>query len=85
MNIREELEKRADIQLIESMTAQINQHIFLSNKRNKSQFISLLTHYLKADAQIVHNCTGDADTMIVLCALQYAIQGTEVSVVADDT
>lgn len=73
----------ADIQLIESMTAQINQHIFLSNKRNKSQFISLLTHYLKADAHVVHNCTGDADKMIVLCALQYAIQGTEVNVVAD--
>ena len=29
--------------------------------------------------------TGDADTMIIQCALQYAIDGSKVNVVADDT
>ena len=72
----------ADIQVSESMEAHVNQQTFLSNERNKSQFISL-SHFLEADA---HICTGDADTMIVTCALQYATQGTkEVTVVADDT
>ena len=45
----------------------------------------MLTRCLEADGQIVHNSTGDADTLIVECALEYARQGTEVSVVADDT
>ena len=76
----------ADIQISESMEAHVNQQTFLSNERNKSQFISLLSHFLEADAQVVDICSGDADTMIVTCALQYATQGTkEVTVVADDT
>jgi len=40
---------------------------------------------LEADGQIVYNSTGDADTLIVECALQFARQGRELSVVADDT
>ena len=35
--------------------------------------------------QIVYHGNGDADTSIAQCALQYADQGHEVSVVADDT
>ena len=75
----------ADIQLNECMEAHNNQYIFLSNVKNKVQFISLLSHYLKASDQMVHNSTGDADTMIVSCALQFATQGRDVIVVADDT
>ena len=45
----------------------------------------LLTQYLKEDGQIVHNSTGDADTMIIKCALRFAIRRNEVNVVADDT
>ncbi len=37
------------------------------------------------DNQIVHQSPGDADTIIVACALQYATQGIEVTVIADDT
>ena len=33
----------------------------------------------------MHQSTGDADTMIVHCALQLATHGTEVMVVEDDT
>ena len=72
----------ADIQLTESMEAHVNQETFLLNEGNKAQFITLLSHYLKSDAQIVHNSTGDADTMIVARALHMAMEGTEV---ADDT
>ena len=40
---------------------------------------------MEKDGQVVHQSPGDADTMIVQCALQYAIEGREVNVVADDT
>ena len=33
----------------------------------------------------VHNSTGDADSMIVACALQMSMEGKKVNVVADDT
>ena len=75
----------ADIQLSECMEAHNNQQIFLSNKTNKIQFISLLSHYLRTDAQTVYNSSGDADTTIVTCALQFATQGNSVIVVADMT
>ena len=67
------------------MEAHHNQQTFLSNERNKVQFISLLGHYLEADGQFVHNSIGDAYTIIVACALQFAIRGSNVNVVADDT
>ena len=75
----------ADIQLTESTKAHSDQQTFLSNEKNKSQFIMLLSQCLEADGQIVHNSTGDADTLIVVCALQFARHGREVSVVSDDT
>ena len=75
----------AEIQLKESLEAHNSQQAFLSNESNKSQFISLLTKYLKEDGQIVHNSTGDADTLIVKRALEFAINQDEVNVVADDT
>ena len=62
-----------------------NQQVFFSNNKNKNQFVQLLSHYLRQDSQIVYNNTGDADTMIVKCALDLAAQGNEVTVVSDDT
>ena len=55
------------------MEAYKNQEVFLANERNKNQFILLLIQYLRDDGQIVHHSTGDADTMITQCALQYAV------------
>ena len=75
----------ADIQLSESTKAHSDQQAFLSNEKNKNQFITLVSQCLEADGHIVHTSTGDADTLIVECALQFARQGREVSVVADDT
>ena len=45
----------------------------------------MLSHYLRQGSQIVYNSTGDADTMTVKCALDFAAQGNEVTVVLDDT
>ena len=67
------------------MQAHPYQQIFMSNENNKSQFILLLSKYLRLDGYVVHTADGDADTMIVTCALQYASQGSDVNVVADDT
>ena len=59
--------------------------MFLSNENNKLQFINLLsTYYLQADGRSVQNSSGDVDTMIVAHPLQYAVQGHEVNVVAED-
>ena len=62
-----------------------NQQVFLSNKSNKSQFILLLSKHIEADGNIVHIADGDADTMIVTYALQYAGKESDVNVVTDDT
>ena len=62
-----------------------NKEIFLSNERNKSQFIALVSRHLEANSFIVNQCPGDADTAIVSTALEYAAHGTEVNLVADDT
>ena len=43
----------ADIQLNKNMEAHNNQQAFLSNKKNKTQFIALLSQYLKPNAQVV--------------------------------
>ena len=40
---------------------------------------------MEADGNIVHIADGDADVMIVTCALQYAHEESDVNVVADDT
>ena len=62
-----------------------NQEVFLANEKNKHQFILLISKYLRDEGQVVHQSTGDADTKIVRCVLQYAIEGSEVNVVTDDT
>ncbi len=67
----------AHIQFSESMKAHVNQETFLSNEGNKSQFILLLSHYLESDGHTVHNSTGDADTMIVACALHNYSKGRD--------
>ncbi len=75
----------ADIQLSESMEAYRNQEVFLANEKNKNQFILLISKYMRENGQVLHSSTGDADTMIVQRALQYASEGSDVNVVTDDT
>ena len=64
----------------------VTQDRFLSNEKNKSQFIVLVSEYLRNDHQEVINCEGDADTTIVGKAInQAAASSNSVVVVASDT
>ena len=62
-----------------------NQYIFLSNSKNKSQFIEQLKNrFLGTDIKVMQS-ENDADTMIVNTVINMAKQGKECTVVADDT
>ena len=64
----------------------VKQDRFLSNENNKSQFIVLVSEYLRNDHQEVINCEGDADTTIVETAInQTATSSNSAVVVANDT
>ena len=75
----------ADIQVTETMKAHHDQESFLSNGKNKTNFILLVGQRLESAGHIVHISSGDADTLIVASALQFAEQGHDVSVEAHDT
>ena len=62
-----------------------DQDAFLSNDRNKSQFVSLVSKYLEQTGNTVVKCPDDADTQIVSQAITLATEGRDVTVVADDT
>ena len=67
------------------MLISVSQELFLSNKKNKTQFVNLLRHYLTVDGHRVIQSEGDADTDIVTIALNLTCDGHSVVVVADDT
>ena len=67
------------------MVAHNKQNDFLSNKLNKSQFITLLGNRLQTKGFIVHQSSNDADTLIVKCAIELALAGNVCTVIADDT
>lgn len=77
--------KCPDISVKECNKVPYSQERFLSNEFNKAQLISLLSRKLQQDGQVVLNCKGDADTKIVLTALNLAEKHQDVIVVADDT
>ena len=54
------------------MVANCQQKAFLNNDKNKSQFISLLKKALHHHDHDVRESKGDADTLIVSTALEYA-------------
>ena len=54
------------------MVAHNKQNDFLSNKLNKTQFISLLGNRLQTKGFIVHQSSNDADALIVKCAIELA-------------
>ena len=75
-----------NVEIVEYNTVPCSQARFLSNQHNKTQFIKLISKYLKDDGQDVTNCDGDADTKIVSTALHIASDTSKiVVVVADDT
>lgn len=70
----------------EGIFVTFSQERFLSNSRNKSQLIAMLSPYSKNDGNKVINCPSDADTTICETALTLASSGEkEVTLVADDT
>ena len=75
----------ADISIAEGNRVCNDQDGFLSNDRNKSQFVSLVSKYLTQAGNTVVNCPDDADTQIVSQAITLATKGRDVTVVADDT
>ena len=59
---------------------------FLSNEKNKTNFIRLLATRLEQDGNVVKICKGDADATIVSTSLEQAEQNERsVVTVADDT
>lgn len=75
----------ADIDVKETIMVNQKQHTFLTNDNNKKKFIKLLSKYFKEDGHDVHLCDGDADTVIVDVALEFACGGKSVSIIAEDT
>ena len=63
----------------------VHQLTFLSNEKNKSQFIHLLSDHLHSCGFNVHQSQSDADTLLVKCALDLTLSGYETTVIADDT
>ncbi|MES9882369.1 MAG: hypothetical protein ABW185_15970 [Sedimenticola sp.] len=74
-----------DILVTDSVKAYKDQEAFLSNKRNKTQLIERIAKHLQAQGHVVKVSSGDADTLIVSTALNYARNGQYVVVVAEDT
>ena len=74
----------ANVQLRGSMIAHGPQQSFLSNERNKSQFIPLLMGALRVDGHSIYQAKNDADTLIVARALNLCCNYLTV-VVSDDT
>ena len=61
--------KSVDIQVSGNLPAFCNQSAFLSNEKNKKQFIELLGKALEDVGHHVYYSLGDADTLIVSAAL----------------
>ena len=73
----------ASIVIAETAQVHRDQQAFFSNEKNKTNFISLLTTHLRGTGHQVEVSCGDADTLIVSSALEFAWDGQ--TVVAEDT
>ena len=75
----------AEIYVKENMYVASNREIFLSNTRNKSQFLELLSKNIMLNGQQVFQSRADADTLITHTVLSIVNQGREARRNADDT
>ena len=83
---RQEGKKAQAVIIDEDNEVPYSQVQFLANEGNKTQLIRLISKFLVHDGQMVYQCKGDADTMIVSTSLQLAKdKDVPVVVVADDT
>ena len=77
--------KAANLKIQTNTKMTWSQELFLKNDVNKTQLIDLLTTQLIRDDIEVRRSSGDADTLIVSAALEYATNEREVIVKASDT
>ena len=78
--------KCPNIDVIEANKLPVTQDRFLTNTKNKKNFIRLLARKLQEDGQTVKICRGDADTSVVSETMNQALNTTNMVVtVADDT
>ena len=75
----------ADIVVKTGNIAHGSQEAFLTNTKNKTQFVSLLTKHLQEEGNMGVICEEDADTQIAKVALELAVRNQNVTVVCDDT
>ncbi|CAM1323482.1 Uncharacterised protein at_DN0631, partial [Pycnogonum litorale] len=61
-----------------------DQASFLANDRNKSRLIALISERLRCDGHVVKQAQSDADYRIAKSALEYAREGNEVVLIAED-
>ena len=73
----------SSIVIAENAQVHRDQQAFFSNEKNKTNSISLLTTHLRGTGHQVEVSCGDADTLIVSSALEFAWNGQ--TVVAEDT
>jgi hypothetical protein len=73
-----------DVVFDSKMIAYRNQGAFLSNNRNKAQFVIHLIESFRGEGYLVHQAHDDADTLIVEKAIQCAHSEKD-TVVANDT
>ena len=73
----------ASIVIAENAQVHRDQQAFFSNEKNKTNFISLLTTHLRGIGHQVEVSCGDAYTLIVSSALEFAWNGQ--TFVAEDT
>ena len=85
-HLRRSLKKKGAVEFTfnNDTKARIKQESFLSNEKNKAKFVTMLSHFLRQDGQIVWNSKADADTEIVKCAIEKAGEYC-INVHADDT
>ena len=70
----------ANIQIDDALQVAVHKEAFLSNERNKDQFVKMLRSSLEPDGHSVIQSQSNADTNIVSETLRLATQGNSVTV-----
>lgn len=75
----------ATISVNEATKVLSKREVFLSNQKNKTQLIKILSKRLEEEGFLAIQSSGDADVLIVKQAVEYAQFGRNVVVMAEDT
>ena len=83
-HLRRAREQMTEVHFIGSTIMNVKKDAFLSNKKNKQSFITLLSRTLEQDGCQTSHARGDADLLIVQTAIQSA-SASDTVLVGDDT